>query len=140
LSAPINGIPEIAEYCKVGGVYANDAFFSKTDQWGTARFLSKQLSKTGLEIQRLDNFNSDGSARIKFLWPTKQASENEELSDNDKSVVSLIEFAGAEILLCSDIEKFAQREILRLFPNLKADVVVVLSLTTAQPIRWTLVF
>ena len=121
----INGIPEIAEYCKVGGVYANDAFFSKTDQWGTARFLSKHLSKTGLVIQRLDNFNSDGSARIKFLWPTKQASENEELSDNDKSAVSLIEFAGAEILLCSDIEKFAQREILRLFPNLKAEVVVV---------------
>ena len=40
-------------------------------------------------------------------------------------MVSLIEFAGTEILLCSDIEKFAQRELLRLFPNLKPEVVVV---------------
>jgi len=40
-------------------------------------------------------------------------------------VVSLIEFAGTKILLCSDIEEFAQRELLRIYPNLKADVVVV---------------
>jgi len=37
----------------------------------------------------------------------------------------LIEFAGTEIRLCSDIEKFAQRELRRLYPDLKADVVVV---------------
>ncbi|MBA7712718.1 ComE operon protein 3 [subsurface metagenome] len=37
----------------------------------------------------------------------------------------MIEFAGTEILLCSDIEKFAQRELLRLYPDLKADVVIV---------------
>jgi len=36
----------------------------------------------------------------------------------------LIEFAGKKILLCSDIEKFAQRELLRMVPNLGADVVV----------------
>ena len=37
----------------------------------------------------------------------------------------MIEFAGRKIVLCSDIEKFAQRELLRLFPDLKSDVVVV---------------
>ena len=36
----------------------------------------------------------------------------------------MLEFAGKKILLCSDIEKFAQRKLLTLYPNLKADVIV----------------
>jgi len=36
----------------------------------------------------------------------------------------LIEYAGKRVLICSDIEKFAQREILRLYPDLKADVLI----------------
>ncbi len=122
----INGIPEIVEYCNVNDVYANDAFFSKTDQWGTAKFLNTSLSEKGFEIQRLDEvLDLSSSASIRILWPSKQVGQNEELGDNDKSLVSLIEFAGKKILLCSDIEKFAQRELLRLVPNLGADVVVV---------------
>ena len=122
----INGIPEIAEFCKVGGVYANKAFFGKTDQWGTARFLEESLSKKGLEIQLLgEELNLQGSARIKIIWPNEKICADSTLSDNDKSVVCLIEFAGRRILLCSDIEKFAQKELLRMMPNLEADVVVV---------------
>ena len=122
----INGVPEIAEHCKVDGVYANDAFFSRTDRWGTAKFLEESLSKKGLEIKRLsEKANLSSSADIKILWPNEQICAVGELSDNDKSVVCLIEFAGTEILLCSDIEKFAQRELLRLNPNLKADCLVV---------------
>ena len=124
----INGIPEIVEHCKVGekDVYANAAFFSKTDEWGTAKFLKERLLEKGHKIQRLGkNLNSGSRAKIKILWPSEQICENEELDDNDKSVVSLIEFAGTKILLCSDIEEFAQRELLRIYPNLKADVVVV---------------
>jgi len=122
----INGIPRIAEHCEVGEVYANDAFFDKADQWGTAKFLNDCLTEKGLKIKRLDeDLNLSSSANIKILWPNEQIGKNEDLSDNDKSLVSLIEFAGTEILLCSDIEKFAQRELLRLYPDLKADVVIV---------------
>jgi beta-lactamase superfamily II metal-dependent hydrolase len=39
--------------------------------------------------------------------------------------VSLIQFGDVKILLCSDIEKLAQVELFRLYPDLKADVVVV---------------
>ena len=46
------------------------------------------------------------------------------LSDNDSSAVCLLEFAGTRALLCSDIERFAQGQILGLYPELKADVVV----------------
>ncbi len=122
----INGIPEIIVHCNVNDVYANDAFFSRIDKWGTARFLEESLSKKGLEIQRLGKeIPLSSKVKIKILWPTEQILQNEELGDNDKSVVLLIEFAGREILLCSDIEKFAQRELLHLNPNLKADCLVV---------------
>jgi len=124
----INGIPEIVEHCKVGkdDIYANDAFFSRTDQWGTAKFLKDSLNENGLTIQRLGkDFNLGRSANIKILWPTEQICQDKTLGDNDKSVVSLIEFGDRKILLCSDIEKFAQRKFLELFPDLKVDVVVV---------------
>ncbi len=122
----INGIPEIVEHCKVNGVYANDAFFTKADKWGTAKFLDERLSEKDFKIQRIEKDLSAGSsASIKMLWPSEQIAQDIELGDNDKSLVSLIEFAGKKILLCSDIEKFAQRELLRVIPNLVADVVVV---------------
>jgi len=122
----INGIPEIAEHCEVGGVYANTAFFDKADQWGTAKFLNDCLSEMCIKIQRLnEDLNLSSSADIKILWPGEEICKNEGLGDNDKSLVSLIEFSGYKILLCSDIEKFAQRELLRLYPDLKADIVVV---------------
>ena len=121
----INGIPEIVEGCEVGGVYANNAFFSKTDRWGTAKYLDERLRERGVkEIRALDELNINSSAKLKILWPSEQAGNDEELGDNDKSVVSLIEFADRKILLCSDIEKFAQRGLLELFPDLKADIVV----------------
>lgn len=133
----INGIPEIVEHCDVGAIFANDAFFSKTDSWGTAKFLEEQLLKKGHKVNRLDtNLNLDSTANIKILWPTKQICRNEELDDNNKSLVVLIEFAGRKILLCSDIMNFAQRELLQLYPDLKADVVVVPhhgSIKTADP-------
>ena len=121
----INGIPEVVEHCEVGGVYANDDFFNKADRWGTAKFLDDCLTEKDIKIKRLNEYLNRSSANIKILWPIEQIFHNEELGDNDKSLVSLLEFAGTEILLCSDIEKFAQRELLRLYPDLKADIVIV---------------
>ncbi len=122
----INGIPEVAEYCEVSRIYANDDFFEKTDPWGTAAFLRDCLNETGHKIERLDeNLNSSKKAKIKILWPDKDINYDVKLSDNDKSLVSLIEFAGKKILLCSDIEQYAQSELMRLYPELKADIVVV---------------
>lgn len=122
----INGIPEVVENCDVRSVYANLAFFDRKDVWGTAKFLNDCLAKEGLEIKRIEaELNLSAGASMKMLWPNEQNYNNEDLGDNDRSLVSLIEFAGVKILLCSDIEEFAQRELLRLRPDLKADVVVV---------------
>jgi len=122
----INGIPEIVENYNVRSVYANNAFFDMKDTWGTAKFLNDCLAEKGHEIRRIKTqMNLGGSTKIEMLWPDEQHYNNKELSDNDRSLVSLIRFTGRKILLCSDIEEFAQRELLRLYPDLKADVVVV---------------
>jgi len=135
----INGIPEIVEQCEVGDIYANEAFLMtmNTEKWGTAKFLGSRLHEKDLGIREVSvNLNVDSKAKIKILWPTEQICQDKTLDDNDKSVVLLIEFGGKKILLCSDIEKFAQRKFLELFPKLKVDVVVVphhSSETTSEP-------
>jgi len=122
----INGIPEIVENCNIRSVYANNAFFDMKDTWGTAKFLNDCLAEKGLEIKRIEpQINLSAGVKIEMFWPMEHNYNNKDLSDNDRSLVSLIEFAGVNILLCSDIEGFAQKEILRLYPNLTADVVLV---------------
>ena len=122
----INGIPEVVENCDVQSVYANNAFFDRKDVWGTAEFLNDCMIEKGLEIKSIEvELNLSPGVSMKMLWPNEQLYNNEDLGDNDRSLVSLIEFAGVKILLCSDIEEFAQRELLRLSPDLEADVVVV---------------
>ncbi|UCF00322.1 MAG: DNA internalization-related competence protein ComEC/Rec2 [Planctomycetota bacterium] len=122
----INGIVEIAEHCKVGSIYANEAFFDKADKWGAAKFLNESLRRKELEVQAVGrNLNLGGNSGIKFIWPNEEAGNISQLSDNDRSTVSLIEFAGRRIVLCSDIEKFAQEELLGAFADLKVDIVVV---------------
>jgi len=123
----INGIPEIVEHCDVNGVYANEAFFTAADADtnDTAGTLQTSLNDQGLKIHHLGkDLNIGGKAKIKILWPSEEICRSKELSDNDKSAVSLIEFAGKKVILCSDIEKFAQQKLLQLYPDLKADIVV----------------
>jgi competence protein ComEC len=122
----INGIPEVVESCNVRNIYANNAFFDRNDVWGTARFLNDCLAVKGHQIKRIDkNLNLGGSTKVEMLWPDEPGHNYGDLSDNDRSLVSLIEYAGTKILLCSDIEEFAQREFVRIYPDLRADVVVV---------------
>jgi len=122
----INGIPEISEACQVSSFLANNAFFSKADRWSTAKFLNDYLLEKSVKILPIEqNLNLSGPAKIKNLWPTEQIAGDENLDDNDRSLVSLIEFAGRKILLCSDIGEFSQSQLLQMFPTLKADVVVV---------------
>jgi competence protein ComEC len=122
----INGIPEIVEHCEVGSVYTTASFIKNTDRWGAAKYLNDFLVEKKLKPNPLGHdFDLSCETDIKILWPTEEASENESLGDNDKSQVSLIEFAGRKVLLCSDIEKYAQRKLLELNPELTADIVLV---------------
>jgi len=121
----INGIIEVVKHCNVKAVYANETFISSVDKPKTAKFLKRRLRENGLEAAALNKLSPDSPATIKILWPNAEICRDTALGDNDKSIVSLIEFAGVKILLCSDIEQYAQRQILQRNPDLKAEIVVV---------------
>lgn len=120
----INGIPEIIGDIGANAVYASKAFFGDNRQ--TTKFLQNELRQTAdINVADINNLPQKfGLSKVQALWPIPDIQENNSVSDNDKSVVSLIEYAGKRVLICSDIEKFAQREIFRLYPDLKADVLI----------------
>lgn len=121
----INGIPEIIQSRNVRRVCANPAFFERLDEWGTAKYLAERLKAGGVEITPVPPRLSPGDrTAVTILWPPADYPALDELSDNDRSLVILIEFAGIRVLLCSDIEHRAQAELLRLYPDLKAEVVI----------------
>jgi len=122
----INGIPEIIEGCDVRDIYAPVQFFGDYDTWGTAEFLKSSLNQKGYEIEHLpERLQTESNLGIRFIWPRPDESGLKDLSDNEKSLVSLIEFAGKKILLCSDIEKYAQKRIRELYPELRCDALLV---------------
>jgi len=116
----INGIPEVVELCGVDAIYADELLSEM--QKPTVKYLNNWLNQTGLEIQPLQNNTIAG---IKIIWPNDIANLDSRLSDNDKSVVTLIDCVNSKVLLCSDIEKNAQAQLLKLYPNLSPDIVVV---------------
>jgi len=121
----INGVPEIVSACQVGGIYANEGFLVKADTWSTAGYLADCLRDESQQLKLLDEFVlTDCRTKIISLWPEPKVCRDESISDNDKSQVILIESAGKTILLCSDIERFAQEQILHKYPQFKADVMV----------------
>lgn len=121
----LNAVPEIVSQCKVDGVYVSSAFLQNADTFSTAGFLRNSLKNSSLQLKLLDDsFQTRQKPIIRFLWPDPKTCSDNTISDNDRSLVTLIEFAGKKILLCSDIELFAQSNILSAYPNLKADVIV----------------
>jgi competence protein ComEC len=121
----MNGMPEIFSVCEVGGIYANEGFLAKIDTSATAGLLADCVKNGNQQLKSSDEYVlSDSKAKIMFIWPTLQVCRAGSVSDNDKSQVTLIEFAGRKILLCGDIELFAQEQILQMQAGLSADVVV----------------
>jgi len=121
----INGIPEVADLRHVGGVYLDDTFFPREASSETAGLLLHHLEDRHIRTRPVTPSLPAGRAQVRTLWPDAESAARPELAENDKSLVCLIEFAGRRILLCSDIEETAQRNLLRLYPALQADVVIV---------------
>jgi competence protein ComEC len=112
----LNGTPEIAKAVKVGRVYFDNDFAAKQE---SARIFQVKMQR---EPVPYGQFEITDVRHIKVIWPVNQ--DSEALHENDLSKVFLLEFGGRHILLCSDIEQYAQVRLLELYPNLTADVIM----------------
>jgi competence protein ComEC len=121
----INGVPEVVDLRRIGHVYADGPFLTRADSVETARFLLEHLEMEGVRVDQVPQSLPFGPTRIEALWPAGDFAPQQQLGENDTALVCLIEFGGRRVLLCSDIEKFAQQQIMSRHPDLKADVVVV---------------
>ena len=121
----INGLPEVVNRRSVDRVYFDHTSFTRSRDGETIRTLRDHLQSRRVRTERVPEAVDAGKARMRVLWPTEESMLREELGDNDKSLVCLIEYAERSILLCSDVEKPAQQEILKRYPALRVDVVVV---------------
>jgi competence protein ComEC len=121
----INGIPEIVDRRRVDHLYANPAFFAQIGTERTATLLADHLAKQGHAIEQVPRTLQTKNAIVSTLWPPDESLGQNNLSDNDRSLVSQIQYAGVSLLLCSDIEEFAQQQLMALDPNLTARIVVV---------------
>ena len=120
----LNGLPEVAAALPVGGVFANASVFEKAQTSSSASFLMQRLKDTGQTIQPIETIELPDGATVRMLWPDAETAQNKAINDNDKSQVVWIQFGGRGVLLCGDIELYAQEKIAARFAGLKADVMV----------------
>jgi len=111
----VNGLAEVVHHCRVEAVYADVP-------------VRDLLDKPGLAIQPLASLTRQWGhgVQVTTLWPPSNSQTTPvAASANDLSAVVLVRFAGRQILLCSDIEQPTQGQLLDLYPDLRADVLVV---------------
>ncbi len=118
----INGIPEIVARCRVAHVYATEAFFAAAERERAPRLLTDTLRAKGHTIELLPEHLTGGPAAIQKLWPPEPSAAT--LSDNNLSTVSRIQWNAAAVLLCSDIESSAQRQIMARAGRSQAQIVI----------------
>ncbi len=121
----VNGVPEILDGRRVRHIYADASSFAGSHGDLTTRRLIECLRRRGGDIRSIPRAFDVGPATVRVLWPPEDPEHTLDLSDNDRSLVCLIEFAGVKALLCSDIEQYAQQQILVRYPDLTAEIVVV---------------
>ena len=118
-----NGLPEIITSHKCQNIYTADQFIQKINNSPAAMDLKRFLSNQKLTLQLAPKKQFIGGAEITLLWPNELS--NMELgSDNEASLVILVEYAGRKILFCSDIPADIQKELMNLYPDLDIDIML----------------
>lgn len=117
-----NGIAEIAKQKKIENIYAAQKFIRKEDLLKTTAALMDFLKTKNIEMQKTPATIEFDKIIISKLWPAGRA--DPKISDNDNSEVLLIDYAGKKILLCSDIQQYAQQKLALLYPKLDVDIMI----------------
>ena len=118
-----NGLPEILNKHKCKNVYTTRQFIQSAATSVTDAELSDFVRSKNLSLCVAPEKISLGKTTITRLWP-KESSTEILLSDNESSLVLLIEYAGRKILLCSDITEDVQNQLMNLYPQLDVDLII----------------
>ncbi|MBP8304822.1 MAG: ComEC/Rec2 family competence protein, partial [Phycisphaerae bacterium] len=131
----LNGLPEVFRHVRTHALYADlgraQAATSQAPEADTLQgsdLLCQSLDEEDIPLRSLAEMPHDWGqgADLALLWPRPDdPAALVPLSDNDRSAVVLIRFGGRRVLLCSDIEQHAQEVLMNLYPDLRADVLVV---------------
>ncbi|OQA02749.1 MAG: ComEC family competence protein [Planctomycetes bacterium ADurb.Bin401] len=109
-----NGLPEVTAVEKCGNFYTTPQLIQSDS--ATAKELKKlfALKQAPAEVKF-------GKASIRRLWPIDEIAD---YSDNESSLVLLVEYRGRKILLTSDVTADVQKKIMELYPRLDIDLMV----------------
>jgi len=120
----LNGLPEVVAGLPTGGVYANAGVFEKAKTSSSASYLMQRLTEAEHRLTPIAEIPLPKNADVRMLWPDDQTAADTSIDDNNKSQVVWIGFGGRSILLCGDVEQYAQNIIMQRFADVRADVVV----------------
>jgi len=121
----INGLCEVANEKKFNSILTSQAFIDDTAISNTAKKISTFFETKNLKLKNFDDsLTLSENITIKKIWPVGNFSTDKTISDNDRSIVTLIECNSRKILICADITQPAQKQLLLTYPDLKCDILV----------------
>lgn len=118
-----NGLPEILEKHNCKNIYTTSQFIQNIYKSDTAMELERFLEDRNLSLKTAPEKSSIGRAEITLLWPRDLPDENFS-TDNQTSLVLLLEYADRKILFCSDITADVQKRLMSLYPQLNVDLII----------------
>ncbi len=118
-----NGTPEILKKHNCANIYTTPQFIQSVPQSNTASLLNEFLKSKNLFLAPAPEKIPLGKTTITLLWP-KTSSLGDVLSDNESSLVLLLEYADRKILFCSDITADVQNQLINSNPQLDVDIMI----------------
>ena len=118
----LNSLPDIAAMVPTRTAYGNAVLLENSRRPSLEQNFSNQLAELGLTLQPIRDCKCE-DITIQSLWPPKNL-PLENLSENDRCEVFLMQYASRKILLCGDIEQPAQQAFIERYPLLRVDVLI----------------
>jgi len=121
----LNGIPEIAATIPVRAVLTSEAVLARRATFSSGGMLIRHLEDCGIALRSMPTDPVvAGPVRIERIWPDPAVCEDPTVDDNDKSLVLRISCGNRAVLVCGDIETFAQQRLIESPDRIRADVLI----------------
>lgn len=120
----INALVDISDAVSIKSIYANQILLESAQTPSIEKDVCQALFQSGQAVKPFQPYRGISNIMVYSAWPKNTVLHDDRLSENDRSEVLLIEYAGRKILLCGDIERTAQQQLLDYHPNLHVDILV----------------